>query len=213
MSLTLDPLAALRASLIFLHLLCFAGAAAAIVLGDLALFAWRRVNAPLLARSARGVTAALAGLWLTGLAVVGLDTGFDPALVAGSGKLLAKLSVVSILTFNGVLLHRYAFPALTHASSTRGDPLWVPTLLGSVSATSWLFAAFAGVARPFAPLGYGGLMAVYGGVLVAALAVAAVVVRPRLRRQLYSSRRVGPTGESRPSIGQAADADPVCAPA
>ena len=185
---TLDLPAVLRAGLIFLHLLFFSAAVCAIIMGDVALFAKRRVNAILLRLSARWVTICLSGLWLSGAAIVGLDTHFDPELIAQNGKLLTKLTVVLLLTLNGVLLHRFAFPQLLSPQPNVIQSALAPALLGGASAATWGYAAFIGVAKPFSPLGYGGLMTLYAGVLIVALIVAGVFIRPRLARQLSPAR-------------------------
>ena len=189
MIFTLDHFAALRASLIFLHLLIFAAAAGFILLGDIALFGWRRINGTLLRLSARWVSVCLLGLWLSGAAVVGLDTSFDLGRIAHNDKLLAKLTVVSILTLNGILLHRFAFPCLVAPLPADVPSVWVPALLGGISASTWVYAAFIGVAKPFAALGYSGLMALYGLLVSIALAVAMIYIRPRLARQLTTAWR------------------------
>ena len=54
-------------------------------------------------------TIALVVLWITGLAVIGMDTGFDTGLLATKPKLLAKLTVVAVLTVNSLGLHLLAF--------------------------------------------------------------------------------------------------------
>ena len=64
-----------------------------------------------------------------------------------------KLVIVTILTLNALLLHSVVLPRVT---SRVGQPLFetsfgrlptMSTLLGAVSAVSWLFAAYLGVAR------------------------------------------------------------------
>lgn len=61
-------------------------------------------------------------------------------------------------------------------------------MLGGVSAASWGYAAFLGIARPFAPLGFSGLMGIYFATLTVAVGVAWVFVRPRLARQVPPPR-------------------------
>lgn len=183
----LDLPSAARAVLIYAHLLAFAAAVAAIAFGDFAIFAGQRVNTALLRQSARIVSLALAALWVTGLGVIWLDTQFVLDAIAGKPKLLAKLAVVSLLSLNGLLLHRLAFPRITQPRSGVARAAALPIVLGSVSAASWGYAAFLGVARPFAPLGFSGLMGIYFATLVIAVGVAWVFVRPRLVRQVPPS--------------------------
>lgn len=181
----LDPKAVLRMALILAHLLAFAVAVAGTAFGDFAIFARRRVDAALLHRATQVVTAALAVLWLTGLVVMGLDTGFVVDDLLQRPKLLAKLTVVVVLTLNGVALHRHAFSRLVRSHDDPQGAALLPTVLGGVSAASWLFAAFVGVGKAVTPLlGYGGFMLLYLATVLAAVAVALALVRPRLASRL-----------------------------
>ena len=162
---------------------CF-GAAAAIVLGDLAVFLHRQVDRRLLRRASSWVVKALLVLWVTGLIIIGLDTGFDLAVLFTKGKLLAKFSVVALLTLNGLALHKWALPRLMAPTYEPERTARIPALLGAFSLASWLFAAFLGLAKPLAGLlGYAGFMQFYGSLLLA-LTVAWHWGRPRLARQL-----------------------------
>lgn len=175
----------LRMGLIYLHLLAFAAAAGAVALGDYALFSGRSINADLLDTSARGVSFALAGLWVTGAGVIWIDTGFDPGQLLAKHKILAKLTVVALLTLNGFALHAFAFPRIKNPQERGGGAALLPATLGSISVTSWIYAAFIGVAKPLVPaLGYVGLIALYAAALGAAIAIALVAVRPVLVRRL-----------------------------
>lgn len=180
---SIDLGAAARSGLILVHLLAFSAAATAIAFGDYAIFAGPRPDRPLLARAAVGVSGALALLWLSGLALVWIDTRFDLAVLATRPKTLAKLTVVFVLSANGIALHRCAFPALAHAHAPAWRSAALPAALGAVSAVSWLFAAFVGVDKVFAStLGYAAVIGAYAAALGAGLAVAWCVVRPRLAR-------------------------------
>lgn len=194
----LELAAVARASLIYAHLLAFATAAVAITFGDFAIFAGRHVNTDLLQQSARIVSLALAALWATGMANIWLDTQFELVAIAGKPKLLSKLTVVSILTANGVLLHRLAFPRITRTHDDAARAALLPAMLGGVSAATWGYAAFLGVAKPFAPLGYAGLMALYSAALALAAWAAWVFVRPRL------ARRMRPRADARKMSGPSA---------
>jgi hypothetical protein len=182
----LDLAAMARASLIYLHLLAFAAAAVAITFGDFAIFAGRRVNAELLKHASRIVSLALAALWATGMTIIWIDTQFELGAIAGQPKLLSKLTVVSILTANGVLLHWLAFPLITRTHDDAARAALLPAMLGGVSAATWGYAAFLGVAKPFAPLGYVGLMALYSVALALAAWAAWVFAHPRLARRMHS---------------------------
>ena len=181
----IDPVAVLRMVLILTHLLAFAVAAAGTAFGDFAIFARQRVDTELLHQATQAVAGALALLWLSGLAVIGLDTGFAFDALAQRPKLLAKLTVVAVLTLNGAVLHLQVFDRLGQPQANPLCAAWLPSVLGAVSAASWLFAAFVGVAKAVTPLlGYGGFMALYGLTLAVAVSVALAVVRPRLASRL-----------------------------
>lgn len=180
--------AVLRLLALYAHVLACFAAAAGIVLGDLAVFMRRRIDHEQLREGTVWVSRALLALWITGLVIIGIDTGFAPAVIVSKGKLLAKLAVVVVLTLNGFALHRWALPRLL---APAGDADYarqaakVPSLLGAVSACSWLFAAFLGLAKVLATvMGVGGFLELYGLGLVLAMAVAWVWARPRLARQL-----------------------------
>jgi hypothetical protein len=187
-----DIAALVRMFFIFGHLIAFAVAAAGIALGDLAVFADQHINPAQLRKAATLVACALGLLWVTGLAVVWLDTGFDPAVVGRNPKLLAKLSVVVVLTLNGMLLHRWAFPRmLAPPQQTRRLVLGL-CVLGAVSSAGWLFAAFLGVAKALTRLcGYQGFIVGFALLLTAALAGSLALARPRLAARLalpYATR-------------------------
>lgn len=178
----------LRVLLVVVHLLAVGVAVGLVFWQDLALLRSRRLNALRFRLSAVRVTRALMVLWASGLAILALDTGFDPAKIAGLPRTQAKLLVVSLLTFNGWALHRIAFPALlgarTRAPSARTAA--VVSVLGAVSSVSWVYAMFVGVARPLAQaLGFAGFISVYLGLLLAALAVALVFVRPQVQTLMW----------------------------
>ncbi|MCK6373743.1 MAG: hypothetical protein L6Q69_06525 [Zoogloea sp.] len=188
MELTIDPVATSRMFMIYLHLLALAGAASAVALGDYAIFARERIDSSLLRRAATFATIALAVLWATGIAVIVLDLGMDLDALLGKPKLLAKLTVVAVLTFNSLALHFVAFPTFrsTHDDALRAATM--PSVFGAVSAASWIYAAFIGVAKPLASaFGYSGFIALFIVMLVCAVTMAIVLVRPRLAARLSGS--------------------------
>jgi hypothetical protein len=179
----------LRLALLYLHLLAFAAAFVGVAFGDHAVFARRRIVTELLRSAMRLVLFALAVLWLTGLGIVALDTGFVGPEMLARPKLLAKLSVVLLLSANGVLLHLWVFPRLLSESATTQAQAMrfagLASVLGGLSAVSWLMAAFVGIGKPVtAALGYGGFMALYALGLAVVLPLAWWVVRPRLALRL-----------------------------
>jgi hypothetical protein len=174
----------IRMALIYVHLLGFAGAAAFVAQGDYALLGRSRIDMALLRRSASFVSVALAVLWVSGLAVIWLDTQFDLAVLQSKPKLLAKLSIVSILTVNGVALHTLAFPRLENAYRDPQRAVVLPCVLGGISAATWMYAAFVGVSKAVAPtLGYIGFMGLYGVAVALGVGMALLVIRKRLAAQ------------------------------
>ena len=177
--------AALRMVLVFGHLLALLIATAGVCFADYSLFAGRRIDAGLLGTASRLVVVALSVLWLTGLSIVWIDTGFDPALLVSKSKLLAKVTVALALTLNGVALHRLAFPRLVTPQRNAQRASLLPTLLGAVSTTSWLFAMFVAASHSMAAvLSYRDYLTLYALALTAGATVAMVWVRPRLVEQM-----------------------------
>lgn len=174
-----------RMALILVHVLAVAAASAGITFGEYAIFARRQIDADLLHKAGQAVTAALLVLWLTGLAVIWMDTRFQSVVLAANPKLLAKLTVVTLLSINGVALHRIGFKRLcgVHNDSLRAAKL--PTVMGAISAVTWLYAAFVGLAKPVAPLlGYPGFMGLYLVTLAIGIAVALLAIGPHLALRL-----------------------------
>jgi hypothetical protein len=124
------------------------------------------------------VSLALLILWITGLSIIMIDFAHWPswAELAAKPKLIAKLTVVTILTINGYLLHRMVLPTFTSTvqlSSIKTARLRTMFALGAISGTSWLFAAFLGIAKPLtATLGLGGFLMIYAALLIGAVSTA-----------------------------------------
>jgi len=113
-----------------------------------------------------------------------LDLGGDLSLLPTKSKLLAKLVCVTVLSLNAVLLHRFAFPRLMSGHSLSTSEWSLVLCAGAVSTTSWLFAAFLGIAKPLAAmLSAGQFIGLYVLALAFAVGVAMLLANP-LRRQL-----------------------------
>lgn len=189
----LDSTAVIRMLTVYGHILACFMAASAIVVADLALFLRRRVDNVLLHKASNVVLLALAALWITGLVLIGLDTGFVASEIAAKPKLVAKIIVVSLLTLNGLALLHYAFPVFARRNANTRAAARMPTVLGAVSLVTWLYAAFLGLATPLAPaMGVSGFMAAYAVLVLVAIAVALRTVRPRLAMRLSSLARTRP---------------------
>lgn len=189
---TLDVMSLGRMLVVFLHLLAMVAAGAGIAFGDYALFARPRIDAALLFKAARAVTMTLLALWLSGLTLIGLDTGFDLDRLTAGPKLPAKFAVVTLLSLNGLALHRLAFKRLCTPQPDARQASSLPAVLGAISIVSWLYAAFLGLAQPWAALlGFVGFMGVYAIALMVGIALALWLIRPRLAHQLASSSQRG----------------------
>ena len=88
-------------------------------------------------------------------------------------KLLAKVTVVGLLTLNGYYLHHRFFNRLGHAVANFRRAVNLTALMAAVSGASWMFAAFLGMAKPLGKIfGYIDFMTLYATLLVLALGVA-----------------------------------------
>ena len=189
---TIDPIAIARMLLIYVHVLAIAAAAAAVAFGDFAIFARQRIDKTMLETASWFASIALAALWISGLTVIIMDIGFDLEQLAGKPKLLAKLTVVMVLTANSLALHWVAFPRfyLPQADALRAATL--PAVFGAVSATSWIYAAFVGIAKPLAEVfGYSGFIGLFALLLLGAISLALITVRPCLARRMGSVQLSG----------------------
>jgi hypothetical protein len=172
----------LRVGLLFVHLLLCAGALALVIKTDLRVLR-RRVSASTMGRVHRQLVWLLAGLWVSGLAVVLLDFGTDLAQVLERPKLLAKLACVLALTANAWVLRHYALPRIVaRRLLAPAEARWL-AMAGAVSTASWLLAAFIGLARPMASWTAAEALGFYGLVLAAAVVLALLVCPGRLRRR------------------------------
>jgi hypothetical protein len=97
------------------------------------------------------VSGALTVLWITGLAIIWIDISDKGLSYLLNPKLQAKIAIVSLLTFNGVLLHRLVLPALEKAGSLlklQFNMRMFALFAGALSGVSWFYAAMLGVGRP-----------------------------------------------------------------
>ena len=183
--------------LLFAHILAFAFAIVAVLRADLALLTALRIDPSWPLAVGRPIFALLVLLWLSGGALTVIEYGFDLAAIAAKPKMMAKLTVVTLLTVNGFLLHSVAFPLLARPPRRPRIAALVCTVLGAVSTTTWLFAAFVGEARLIAPhMRYADFMLLYLAALALALGVALWFVRPRIERlmaggEVYAAEAVG----------------------
>ncbi|MEO4048781.1 hypothetical protein AAFN46_17015 [Pseudomonas sp. CAU 1711] len=142
--------------LVYGHLLSTCIALGHVLLADHKLWRWR--HAPLgstqlayLAETQKIVTLALLALWASGLLLVLQGYHDEGMRYLLNQKLWAKVGIVALLSINGLLLHKVGFPQLQRAAYA-ALPFAARSrlaLLGALSSSGWLFAAFLGVARPW----------------------------------------------------------------
>jgi len=193
-----------RMFLVLGHLAALMAAAIAVAFGDFALLGRRQIQSDLLHSASKAVAWALGALWLTGLGIIYVDTHFALAVILAKPKILAKLTVVMLLTANGIFMHAKVLPALQrfYARAQGSAVARRATRVGAVSAACWVFGLFLGVAKPLTPiLGYTGFMALFVAVLVGALVVSTQTVLPELRKRLtqgdWTDGRTKATSETR----------------
>lgn len=173
----------LKTFVVYFHLLATCVAIGSVLMADHTLWSWRNrvldeIQQQRLAQTQRVVTIALVFLWCSGFALVYLGYMVDGVKYLLNEKLWVKLMVVSLLTLNGVLLHKIGFPRLQRAAFTQLTSMdrVCLSLLGAVSTTSWLFAAFLGIARPWNySLPYEQIIGFFGAVLLAAITGAVAI--------------------------------------
>jgi uncharacterized membrane protein len=97
------------------------------------------------------VAVALAALWISGVAVVLLDSSTKGWQYFANPKLQAKIAIVVLLTINGIVLHRRVLPWIRKSGSLLRlsySQSMLATLAGAISGVSWFYAALLGVGRP-----------------------------------------------------------------
>lgn len=125
----------------------------------------------------RIVTFGLILLWTSGLVLLWLRTGFDPAQF--TPKLLTKIGVVLLLTMNAIAIGRIGMPTLVdHQDYRFGElPLTLRAQLSSlatISAACWVSALSLGVFSALRPMPWETLSVLVGVVYLTALAAALV---------------------------------------
>jgi len=187
----------MKTLLVYGHLIAACIAIGAIFLQDLEI--WSNRHKPLSKAGFEGlqqaqtiITWTLILLWITGIALVIQGYMLKPDVYLSNEKLWVKVVVVVTLTINGFLLHFYTLPKLqrnTVLIDLAGKDSVPLTLTGCVSAVSWLYACFLGIARPW---NYTLEFSVILGVYVLALVVASIVGLSMMRMARNAVRPVLP---------------------
>lgn len=170
-----------RAVLVVLHLLGAATGIGGAILSDTLFFRAARdgrLSSGEFGVIVTGSHAVTAGLLLLILSGIGLFS-LDPARYLASAKFLAKMTIVGILSLNGIVLHRVHIPrlkALVGRSGPRGLFPGKPgarllfIVSGVVSLVSWVAALTLG-SMSVVPLRYEEILTLYAAVLVPSLGV------------------------------------------
>ena len=169
--------------ILFAHLFAFAFATAEVLRADWKFLNATTLNVADLKATSRRVKWLLGALWVTGLGLIVLKFGFDFWSVLKEPKLLSKLVVVSALTINGVIIHTVCIPLFDGRLRTFPCAPAIIAVLGGISTTTWVYAAFVGSARIVAShWSFDVFMALYLAALSLAILTAIVFVRPHVAR-------------------------------
>lgn len=183
----------MKTLIVFAHLLAVCVAVGTLLIQDLALAKSRGKPLPAsaikeLIKAADIMFIALIALWVSGLTLVLLGYLENPQQYLQNEKLWAKISVVLVLTLNGIALHYFSFPRITSPSgiiNASGFEQKLVALTGAVSSVSWLFACYLGIARHWNyTADYSYVMSIYVGLLTYALIAAGELVRYMRREKL-----------------------------
>jgi len=117
-----------------------------------------------------------AGLFLLVVSGIGLVME-SPEYFLSSSKFLAKMTIVAVLTINGIVFHLYRMPylkehtgeRLTSAAFSKRGPLLLVS--GAISFISWTSALILGALRGL-PYSYGQIVSVYVGIVLVTVCVA-----------------------------------------
>ena len=171
----------LRMFLLYSHLVLCVFAISAVLKTDIALV-FGNFTRKELESTAKSISMLLLFLWMTGLAIIYIDTGFSPEVLLTKSKLLIKLMCVSTLTLNGIVLHHISFPVLTGNTSrmTTGELILLVTT-GALSTSHWMLAAFVGMSKPLGRLPFATLFGAYG-LFVMAVLITSLFFIPLLAR-------------------------------
>ncbi|MEL6337406.1 MAG: hypothetical protein AAFS07_14145 [Pseudomonadota bacterium] len=182
------------------HLAAIAAGFGCVIATDLTMLRW--LGLPLGHRQGTALEAAhdligpaLVAAWVTGLALVAVRTGLDPA--AASPKLLAKLLVVTVLTLNVVLILRVVKPTLIEyrGAGLVALPLWRKLMFavtGAISAAGWTAALILGASSVIKTAGWDLLLPLITGLYASTLmATVGFALVAHLRWRLHE-RRHGP---------------------
>jgi hypothetical protein len=140
----------------------------------------------------RIVTIGLGLLWISGVAIILINTQANPEYITNQ-KIWAKVAIVTMLTLNGFYIHRYVLPLLEDAMGHRlfdyasKHDLLIMTLCACLSFVSWTMAfvlARASALNYVTPMQH--ILAVYAVLLVLAWCGMYAAARAIALAQVYA---------------------------
>jgi hypothetical protein len=139
-----------RMALVYAHLIACCVAIGMVLTSDIAMVkqllranARERMDATHLQDLQTTVSCALMALWVSGIAIVGLDASIKGWEYFANPKLQSKITIVVLLTINGFFLHRYVMPLMAETGSLLNMKLSNRSMAifsGAVSGVSWFYA-------------------------------------------------------------------------
>jgi hypothetical protein len=154
---SITPPELVRLILIYIHLIACCVAIGLVLTSDVAMVKRliiekqdQSTNSEYLINLQQSVYWALIFLWVSGIAIVTLDTSEKGWNYFNNPKLQAKILIVTLLTVNGVALHHRVLPWMKKSGSllrlSFSRAMW-SIFSGTVSGISWFYAAMLGVGK------------------------------------------------------------------
>jgi len=144
----------------------------------------------------RTVSGALQVLWFTGISIIWIDMTEHGLSYLLNPKLQAKVAIVMLLTFNGMLLHSLVLPSLEKAGSLLDltfNRRMFALFAGALSGVSWFYAAMLGVGRPLAwKYSLAELLAVYPVLIVGGFMMMTLLTQWARAREQHGNRATYP---------------------
>jgi hypothetical protein len=147
-----------RMAIVYLHLIACCVAIGLVLTSDIAMVKQllradptEKLDNKYLIDLQRTVLCALIALWVTGASIIALDVSLKGWEYFGNPKLQAKMTIVSLLTLNGFVLHKYVLPLMLKTGSLLKlsfNQRMMAIFAGAFSGVSWFYAAMLGIGRP-----------------------------------------------------------------
>lgn len=179
-----------RCVLIYLHLLLFGVAIALVFWADLRILNGEMENRDY-AYIGKVTLRLFIGLWISGLTIIFVDTGFEPAILADNPKLIIKLTCVFVLSLNAIMLHKVCLSILIRKSIISLRQALTLSVCGTLSTSHWLLAAFVGSAGMLGQFPLKTLLGIYL-VTLALILLIGILISPYMQKNLNRQRALHP---------------------